>query len=128
MQIVSIAGLGVVAAILSITLRKDKPEMAMLLGVGAGAILLIAFLSMVSPVMDFLKDLAARANLQSEHLALLFKVVGVAYIAEFASQVCKDAGEGAIASKIEMGGKLVILVLCLPIMGSLFELIVGMLP
>lgn len=128
MQIVSIAGLGVVAAILSITLRKDKPEMAMLLGVGAGAILLIAFLSMLSPVMDFLKDLAARAELQSEHLNLLFKVVGVAYIAEFASQVCKDAGEGAIASKIEMGGKLVILVLCLPIMGSLFELIVGMLP
>ncbi len=128
MQIVSIAGLGVVAAILSITLRKDKPEMAMLLGVGAGAILLIAFLSMLSPVMDFLKDLAARADLQSEHLNLLFKVVGVAYIAEFASQVCKDAGEGAIASKIEMGGKLVILVLCLPIMGSLFELIVGMLP
>lgn len=128
MQIISIAGLGVVAAILSITLRKDKPEMAMLLGVGAGAILLIAFLSMLSPVMDFLKDLAARAELQSEHLNLLFKVVGVAYIAEFASQVCKDAGEGAIASKIEMGGKLVILVLCLPIMGSLFELIVGMLP
>ena len=79
-------------------------------------------------MVDILNYIASRANVDSMHLSIVLKVIGIAYITEFGSQVCRDAGESAIASKIELGGKIIILSLTVPILAALIEVILQILP
>lgn len=128
MEILQIVGIGLIAAVLSITLKQEKPEMALFIGIGAGVIVLLMLVGEIRDIVIFIQRIAARANVDFMYLSTILKVIGIAYIAEFGSQVCKDAGENAIASKIELGGKLIILVLTIPILTALMEVIINILP
>lgn len=79
-------------------------------------------------VLDLIKSVADKSNINSSFIALLLKITGIAFLAEFAVSVCKDAGEGAIASKIEIGSKVIIIFLSIPIISSLLEVIIKILP
>jgi len=78
-------------------------------------------------IASSVEEIAQRANLDSIYLTTVLKVIGIAYIAEFGSQICKDSGEGAIASKIELGGKVLMMVLALPILTALLEAVLAIL-
>ncbi|HBI03894.1 MAG TPA: stage III sporulation protein AD, partial [Paenibacillaceae bacterium] len=71
---------------------------------------------------------AAQANLNMIYLDTILKIIGIAYIAEFGAQVTRDAGQGAIASKIELAGKVLIMVMAIPILSLIVETIVRLLP
>jgi stage III sporulation protein AD len=79
-------------------------------------------------VIGLFRDLSRLARVDELYLTTLLKILGIAYIAEFGAQICRDAGEGTIASKIEMVGKILILVLALPIFAAIMEVIVRLLP
>jgi stage III sporulation protein AD len=75
-----------------------------------------------------LQKMAVQAHVQTIYLETILKIIGIAYIAEFGAQISKDAGQGAIASKIELGGKILILAMAIPILTALIETILGLLP
>lgn len=75
-----------------------------------------------------IERIAINANVDAVYVETILKIIGIAYIVEFASQVTKDAGQGSIASKIEMAGKIVILAMAVPILTVLIEMILKMLP
>ena len=79
-------------------------------------------------VVSTLKSIADKADVGSLHLATLLKIVGVAYIAEFGAQVCRDAQEGAIASKVELAGKVIIMALSIPIVLVILDSVLQLLP
>lgn len=74
------------------------------------------------------ENLAAQANVNLVYVETILKIIGIAYIAEFATQITKDAGQGSIASKIELGGKILILATAIPILTVMIETIIQLIP
>lgn len=128
MSILQIAGIGITAALLAVVIKQHRPEMALLISLAAGAFLFFFVLGNITAVVSTIEQLAQRSNLNAIYLDTVLKVIGIAYIAEFGAQLCRDAGEGAIASKIELGGKILIMLLALPVLTALMEVILRILP
>ena len=78
-------------------------------------------------IINLLKNISSRSGINREFLELLLKITGIAFLAEFAINLCKDSGEGAIASKIEIGSKVIIVSMSIPIISSLLEVITKLL-
>ncbi len=128
MEILQIVGLGLVAALLLVVLRPQRPEMALQLSLAAGVAIFLLLVSRMQAVLQVLQDLAFRAHINPFYLSAILKVIGIAYIAEFGAQVCRDAQEGAVAVKIEMAGKILIMLVAVPIIGAIVEMIFKLLP
>ena len=79
-------------------------------------------------IVNLLQTFASKASINSTFLAILIKITGIAFLSEFAVSICKDSGEAAIASKIEIGSKIIIISMSIPILSSLLEIIVKVLP
>lgn len=128
MEIIQVVCFAVIAAIFIIFIRQSRPEIAQLLSIAVGIIVVIYLLGYLRMIVDVITEMALEANINSLFLRTIFRVIGVAYLAEFGSQVCRDAGEGNIASKIEFAGKIIILVMAIPILLSVFEGIINFIP
>ncbi|AFV11848.1 stage III sporulation protein AD [Thermacetogenium phaeum DSM 12270] len=128
MEILYVVGFALVVAVFAVLLREERPEMALLLVLGFGVLIFILVLGKMGAVIGLFRDLSRLARVDELYLTTLLKILGIAYIAEFGAQICRDAGEGTIASKIEMVGKILILVLALPIFAAIMEVIVRLLP
>ncbi len=127
-MIIKIVGIALVALIIVILLKQYKPEFAIYISLLAGVLILLLVMDQLTEIVSLLQSLAAKASINSTFLALLLKITGIAFLAEFAVSVCKDAGEGAIASKIEIGSKIIIIAMSIPIISSLLEIILKILP
>lgn len=121
MEILQIVGGGLIVAVLIVIIKQQRPEMAMQLSLAFGTIVLLIILGKVAGVIEVLKELTQRANVNQFYLSTILKIIGVAYIAEFGAQVCRDAGEGAVASKVELAAKIMIIVLAVPIVVAIIE-------
>ena len=128
MNIMQITAIGLVTALLVIVVKQQRPDIAMMISLAAGSIIFILLLGNIKIIATTVENMAQKANLDSIYITTVLKVIGIAYIAEFGSQICKDAGEGAIASKIGLGGKILIMVLALPILTALMEAVLKILP
>ncbi len=128
MDIVAIVFLAIVGMVLLIILRQSRPEMALVLSVLLGVLIFATVVPKIGMVVSTLKSIADKADVGSLHLATLLKIVGVAYIAEFGAQVCRDAQEGAIASKVELAGKIIIMALSIPIVLVILDSVLQLLP
>ncbi len=128
MEILQIAGLGVAAALLAMVVRGSRPEMASLLAMAAGALVFFLAVSRLGAVVTVMGQLVEKAGLAQDYLKVLLKVVGVAYVSEFAAQTCRDAGEDSLAAKVEMGGKVLVLAMASPIIVALVELVLEVVP
>ena len=128
MEIIQIVGLGLSAVILIAVLRGQSPQIAFLLALLVGVFIFIFLLDKIAVVIYMLQRLSAQAGIEMIFLQTILKIIGIAYIAEFAAQIAKDSGEGAIASKIELAGKVLILVLALPIVQRVIETVLNLLP
>ncbi len=128
MQIVQIVGLCLITVILVVLIREDRPEIALQMGIVVGIIVFLQMIDQILTVVDLLKDLFHKAKIEYLYVSIIFKVVGIAYIAEFGSQICKDAGSFSIAAKIEFAAKILIIVFSIPILINVMNLIIGILP
>lgn len=128
MEIMQIVGLALVATILIVILKSQRPELALQLTIVTGVIIFLLVVAKIKVVLDVINDLANHAQVSSYYLTTVLKIVGVAYIAEFGAQVCRDAGEGAIATKVEFAAKILVMVLALPIIVAIMESIIRLIP
>ena len=118
MEIIQIIGIAIISTILCLFIKKDRPEFANFIAITAGVIIL---LSVILKLTD-------RANIPSMYISLIIKLIGIAYIMEFAVSLCKDCGENNIASKLEFGGKIIIMSMSFPILLSIIDAIIGIIP
>lgn len=128
MEIMKIVGLGITATVLSIILKQKKPEFAVQLSLVVGIIIFFIIMPQLEYVIKTLNSLSERVNLKFVYFSSILKIIGVAYIAEFGAQIARDANENAIASKIELGAKIIIMTFALPILTALLDLIVKIIP
>ena len=127
MDILKISALGIVTAVLAITIKRTHPEMALQLSIIAGLILFLFSIDYLREVVDFIRDFSERFSFAYESILLVIKIIGIAYVCEFTIQILKDAGESAIASKVELVAKLVVIVISLPLLTTFLDLVLGLL-
>lgn len=115
MDIITISAVILIAAVVSVTLKKYVPEYSMIVNISAGLIVAAVLLSNFSSILSQVKNLFSYAKIPSEYGAILFKSLGICFIAQFVSDSCKDANENALASKVEFAGKIGIVTVALPL-------------
>lgn len=114
MRIFTIVGIAIIGVSLAVTVRSFRPELAVLIGVATGAVVLLSVIGELTGLVDALRALADQYGMDTGYIGVLVKIIGIAYIAQFGVQLCKDAGEGAAAAKVELGGRILILSAALP--------------
>ncbi len=128
MEIMQIVGLGLVVTVLIVIIKQQRPELAIQLSVVTGVIIFSMMLGKINSVVTLMKDLAQRSNVSVLYMGTIMKIIGVAYIAEFGAQICRDAGEGAVASKIEFAAKVIVIVLAIPVIVAVFDSLLKLIP
>lgn len=128
MDIVKIIGIAFLALIIIIILKQYKPEFVVYVSIIAGAIILIMSMDKLTGIINLLQNIASKTEINGSFLSILIKITGIAFLTEFAVSICKDAGETAVASKVDMGGKIIIIAISIPIISALLETIVKVLP
>lgn len=128
MEILKIIGIGLIALIIIVMLKQYKPEFVIYVSLIAGALILFIIVDKLTGIINLLQSLASKASINTEFLTLLIKITGIAFLSEFAVSICKDAGEVAIANKMEIGAKIIIISMSIPIISSLLEIILKILP
>ena len=128
MDVVKIIGIGLISLIIIIIVRQYKPEFTLYVSLLADALILLFIMDKIGGIIDLLTSLSNKTAINNEFLTLLIKITGIAFLTEFAVSICKDTGESAIASKVDMGGKVIIVSMSIPIISSLLETIVEILP
>lgn len=128
MDIMKIVMTGIIAALLAVVLREEKPETAFAVSLVTGLVIFVFVITRLNSVMTVLKHFAAKADIDVLYFSTILKVIAIAYITEFGAQICRDAGEGAIAAKVEFAGKVLIMVIAIPILAALMDIMVKIIP
>jgi stage III sporulation protein AD len=127
-EIMQIVALGLVATIIIVVLKAQRPEIAIQISILTGIVIFFLVAGKLSAAMDLINSYAKKASIDMSYMTTLLKIIGIAYLVEFGAEVCRDAGESAVASKIEFAGKVIITVIAVPIITSLLDLIINMMP
>ncbi len=122
MDIAAIGGLALAAAALCALLRRYHGEYALLISVGAGILIVIQMFSSLIPIVHEIETLSQQAGIASEYGEVLFKAVGICFLAQFAGDACRDAGETALASRVETAARLAMTAAALPLFRQLAEM------
>lgn len=128
MDIIKIIGIGLISLIIIVLLKQYKPEFAIYISMLAGVLILVLVMDKLTGIINIINTIASKASINTKFIALLIKITGIAFLSEFAVSICKDSGECAIATKIELGSKIVIISMSIPIISSLLEVILKILP
>ena len=128
MEIVKIAGIGLISLIVIVVIKQYRPEFAVYVSIIAGLLIMGFVIGKLNGIIEIFKTLANKTSLNSSFLGILIKITGIAILTEFTTSICKDAGEGAIATKVDLGGKIIIMSMSIPIISSLLETILKILP
>jgi len=128
LDLFKIIGIGIITTVAVLTLKQIKTEYAVIVGLAGSVLMLILIINQLTYVISYFTDIVAKTNLDAGLFGAVLKIVGVGYLTEFAANICTDAGSAGVADKILLGGKVVILYLALPIITSLLNIIIGILP
>ena len=126
MNIIGIVGAALIAAILAVTLKRYNQEYVVIISIIAGVVILVEILLNLTPAVREITTLLSGVGLSQEYGLILFKTLGICFLAQFAADSCRDAGESALASKVELAGKISILVLSLPLFEDIAQTALGL--
>jgi len=118
--------LGIVTILTAMTMRQGKAEFSTFVSFTGSILIAWIAVQLLDGITGSLERLEKLLSVDMEYLTLLMKMIGVTYLSEFASAICRDAGYSAVAGQIELVGKLTILTIGMPIVFALFELMVTM--
>lgn len=122
MNILSFVAFALVMCVLVVTVRQLKPEMSLLLVIACGVVLTFFLIGYLSPLLSEIAAIASQGGIDSGFVSVALKSLGICIAVQTASDVCRDAGQTALAEKIELGGRLALLIVALPLFRQLFDL------
>lgn len=123
MGIIQIGALGVIGALLAIQFKGGKSEYGIYISIALSVLVFVSIIGRLEMIVEAVRQIAEKIGIKSVYIATLLKILGVTYVAEFASAICKDAGYQTIAQQIEIFSKLTILALSMPILLALLTTI-----
>lgn len=123
MDVFKIVGITIVAVVLIVTLKQEKKEMAIVLSILSGVLILFFVMEPLGDIIEMLSGLVEKSGINSQYLEIILKVTAIAYIIEFSKNICMDAGESGLATKVEIAGKVIVVSLSIPIVLSVVEVV-----
>ncbi len=123
MDIFKIVGLGIAATVFAVLIKDKRPEIAIQISLVASVIIFIAAAPYLKTAITMFEDISSRIGMESKYIMIVLKIIGIAYAAQFGAELCRDAGENAVATRIEFAGKAIIITLSMPIMYQLLEVV-----
>jgi stage III sporulation protein AD len=127
-EIIQIVGLGLMAAVLALIIKEQKPLFAFLLTTFTGIVIFMFLIGKIHTIIQLLQNLTLHSSINPMYLKTILKIIGIAYIAEFGAQIVRDAGQEAVAAKIELSGKILIMVMAIPIISVIVESVIQLMP
>lgn len=121
MEIVKIVGIGLLGLIITMIMKEYKKEFAIYPVLICGAIILFISMDILGNVINFVNDISSNSNYNKQFITLLMKITGISILTEYAVSICKDVGESAIASKIDFGGKVLVISMSIPVITTTIE-------
>lgn len=128
MDIFKICIIAIIAVIVILTIKPQMANMSVMITIVTGVIIFMMIIPTLEEVISSILDIVSMLDIGIEHIGVILKIIGISYICEFSSQICIDAGETAIASKIELAGKILIMFISVPIITRLLSLITSLMP
>ena len=128
MTIVQVVLAGVVCAIVALAVKRNRPDFALIVSVGASVLLMTMVMPELIAALGVIQNLGSNLDTRIPYVAMILQILGIAYVAEIGAQLCHDADEHAIAFKIEMAGKVLIMVAAAPVFLDVLQMIVGIMP
>lgn len=126
MNIAQIVVVGLVGTVLCIMLKEQRPEISLLIAVTTGVLIFFSVCDKLKILLLLLEETAEKAGVSEGYFAIVLKVIGIAYLAQFGIQLCIDAGQTSIAGKIELAGKIMIMVISAPVLLSLLDVVMNL--
>ena len=120
---IKIAVLGITGILLALFLKDNRPVFAVLISMASCMLIFFCAVEKLRNLSESLQQLQSYTNIKDAYVKILFKMIGITYVADFAAGICKDAGYGAISSQIEFFGKISVLATGTPVLLALFETI-----
>ncbi|GCD09450.1 MULTISPECIES: stage III sporulation protein AD [Clostridium] len=121
MEIIKVVAFAFMALFIVLIFKDKRDDLAIQVSIAAGILIFLFMINKLTIIMSFLQTLANRANIDVVYLNTVFKILGIAYLASFCSEICRDAGENSIGAKVEFAGKILILVLAIPILMAIMQ-------
>lgn len=126
-MITKVLGIAFVGVVTSLILKQEKPEFSLLISIGTGVVIFFLVLGYIENIVSELTNITESAGILPSTIGSVLKAIGIGYLVEFSADASEDAGNKLIANKIVFAGKIIIAILALPILGNLFEMILGIL-
>ena len=126
MDITKVIALGLIGTIFSVLLKKENPQITMLTASATGILIFLMLCSPLGELISLLRETAEQAGVGEGYFGIVLKVIGIAYLTQFGAQLCADAGESAIAAKIELAGKVLMMTAAAPVLTGLLETVIGL--
>ena len=126
MEISKIIALGLIGTMFSVFLKKENPQIAILVAAITGILIFLMICTPLGSLISLLKEMAKQADVGEGYFGIVLKVIGIAYLTQFGAQLCADVGEGAIAAKIELAGKVLMMTMAAPVLTGLLEMVMGL--
>lgn len=128
MNIISLCVLAVVTVIIIVMLRPKNSEIALMLGIACSVVILLSVLSQVSGIIGTINSIVAVSQINTNYIVILFKVIGLCFVTEFAANTCRDAGSQSLACNVSLAGKILVTVTALPLYTDIMNTILQLLP
>ena len=123
MDIMQVAAIGITAVFLSLVVKRDMPVFSSFIELSAGLVIFFYTIDGLGSVIEVLSKMAEESGISKTYMTLVMKISATAYITQFVCDICSDAGEKAVANKIDMAGKIIVAVISSPVILSLMEAI-----
>lgn len=121
MEIIKVVTFAFVALFMVLLFKDKRNDIAVYISIVSGVIIFLFMITKITAIIQFIQQLAIKANISFIYLTTVFKILAIAYLASFCSEICRDAGQGNLGAKVEFAGKILILVLAIPILMAVLQ-------
>lgn len=126
MDLIKIVAIGIISSIIVVILKQERPEIALIVGIAAAVSILIILVNYLTEVLGVFSSIVDKTGIDQGLFSAIIKIIGVGYLAEFSAGICEDSGNKSIGEKISFGGKIIILILSLPILTAVIDVIISL--
>jgi len=127
-NIFQIAAIGIMGMVLAVMIKREAPQFAILISLAVAVLIFLVLIPPLAGLVALIDIISSYLSGGREYVLVVVKIIGIAYVAEFGAQICQDAGEGAIGAKVELAGKVLIMGVAAPVIISLVENVVAIIP
>lgn len=128
MELLKVVGIGIIICVTIVIVKQVRPEFATILTILGSCFMLVYCLRYLVGPMNTLNTILLKTGIDMDMFSVILKIIGVGYLVEFGAGICLDTGNASIADKVILGGKILILILSLPILTAIFDVVLGLIP